>query len=461
MAICNEIMASAVHEALRIDGQYYLPNYVKNEITLSELESKRLPVEFSVSDGNHMGISRYFSDIPGGIPYYRGQDINDFFLDNANPVYIPYSIYEKPLMARSHFKEGDVLLTIVGTIGNVAVVTGHNIPATGSCKIAILRSKGKMNPHYLSAFLLSKYGQLQIKRNIRGAVQTGLILEDMYRIRIPVVDAGSEEEIENLITASINENRKSKSLYTQAKQVMDSELGLDKLVFEKPIGYESSLNDVIKNNRADADFYQIPFRQIEAHLSNLKTKPLFKIASVDKGIEVGSNVYTSSGKLFIRVSNVKESGIALSDSDKYIPDSLYEKLSIFRPQVGELILTKDGTPGVCYVIDKAIEGIISSGIVKLRIIDKDIPSEYLALAINSEACRMQIDRACSGALIMHWRPNYLYRLKIPILSSKIMQDLDDKVDSAKKAKRESEKLLRQAKQRVEELIEEAVRNELN
>ncbi len=147
-------------------------------------KQKPLPQLFSVSDGNHLSVSRHFLD-KGGVPYYRGQDINDFFIENASPARIPEEVYSSAMMGRSHFCAGDVLLSIVGTIGSLSIVPPTLGNATGSCKIAILRPKGSYSGSFLAAFLISKYGQLQIHRNTRGAVQMGLILKDLTRIRVP------------------------------------------------------------------------------------------------------------------------------------------------------------------------------------------------------------------------------------------------------------------------------------
>ena len=107
------------------------------------------------------------------------------------------------------------------------------------------------------------------------------------------------------------------------------------------------------------------------------------------------------------------------------------------------------------MVDEPIEGIISGGIVKIILKDKKISPEYLALVINSKICKMQIQRDCSGALILHWKPGDIAKLKIPILKKNVMEKLSDLAIQSKQAKQESQQLLEQAKTRVEQLIEGA------
>jgi type I restriction enzyme S subunit/type I restriction enzyme M protein len=159
----------------------------------------------------------------------------------------------------------------------------------------------------------------------------------------------------------------------------------------------------------------------------------------------------------LRVSNIKETGIELGPSDKYISPSLYAALQSYRPQVGELLLTKDGSPGVAMVVDQPCDGIISGGVVRLKPKDDSVPNEYLAMVINSRACRMQVDRECSGALILHWKPALIRRLRIPILTETVMCKIAELATEARRSRRKSVDLLEQAKARVEQLIGEAVK----
>lgn len=208
--------------------------------------------------------------------------------------------------------------------------------------------------------------------------------------------------------------------------------------------------------RIDADYFQIPFRQIEAQLDKYSPVQLHTLVDLKKGIEVGSAAYQTNGCPFIRVSNIKEMGIEVGGSDKYVSPERFAKLKSYRPQIGELLLTKDGSPGIALSLDEQCDGITSGGVVRLQPKGKGIPNEYLALVINSQACRMQVERECSGAVILHWKPSSIRKLRIPILAAPVMQRIAALVIDAKRTRRKSGELIEQAKKRVEQLIEEAV-----
>ena len=144
------------------------------------------------------------------------------------------------------------------------------------------------------------------------------------------------------------------------------------------------------------------------------------MASVQKGFEPGSEAYQEEGKLFIRVSSLSKDGITDKDQ-KYLNDKLYNELrDDFQPKIGEVLLTKDATPGNAYVVKESIDGIISSGILRLKLKDK-IESEYLALCLNSLVGKMQAKRDAGGSIISHWKPEQIRNILIPVLSKPIQQ----------------------------------------
>ena len=106
-------------------------------------------------------------------------------------------------MKRSHLKKRDILLSIVGTIGKVAIVT-TNQEATCNCKLAILRQNEQMQPEYIAIYLKSKYGYNQIEKFKRGTVQMGYLLEDINQIVIPIVSQNFQQKIENIVMNSNN-----------------------------------------------------------------------------------------------------------------------------------------------------------------------------------------------------------------------------------------------------------------
>jgi restriction endonuclease S subunit len=202
----------------------------------------------------------------------------------------------------------------------------------------------------------------------------------------------------------------------------------------------------------DAEYFQPAYEEVIEKLKerNIKLKPLGKlILGMQKGIEVGSEKYQDEGKLFIRVSNVSINGFVDRDQ-KYISEELYKDLKeTYEPKLGDFLLTKDAIPGIAYVVKEQIEGIISSGILKLQINENEINKEYLALCINSLVGKMQVERDGGGSVILHWKPDQVKRLQIPILPLPIQQNIASLVQKSYEARKNAKELLETAKKAVE------------
>jgi len=458
MAIWSEVQCSDLIVSRRSDAEFFRNDYIDTIHSVRTVGSKRI-FNFSVKVvsgpfGSTLKSHEYLSE---GVPFIRIIDLKNFFISSDQLAYISNASNSK--IKGSELRQGDLILSKVGnSIGLVSILDCEypiaNI-SENNIGIKFKETHGDAFKKFVLVYLNSKYGQNEILRR-SGNAQPKLNVSDIYDIEVPVFSDCYMTEIAKAIDKAESLIKESKKLYTHAKILLESELGLDKLQFDKPLGYVAKLSESVFSGRFDSDYFQVPYRIIKSHLDSLQTVPLFKLVDIVKGIEVGSNAYTPVGVPFLRVSNVKEKGIDLGASDKYISNHLYNNLLNYQPKEGELLLTKDGSAGICFALDEQVTGIISGGIVRL-LPRGDVPNEYLALVINSKACRMQVEQECSGALILHWKPAAIRKLRIPLLSNHKMQEIADLVTKSKQANRESDQLLQQAKTRVEQLIEAAVK----
>jgi hypothetical protein len=206
-----------------------------------------------VADGNHFSISDSF--VEQGIPYYRGQDVSgNFFIEQAIPNNIDRIAFEQPQMRRSHLQQGDVLLSIVGTVGEASLVKTAQ-EATCSCKLAILRPRHDLSPAYLATFLTSSIGRSLTARWKRGAVQMGLLLEDMNQIPVPRFS----EALESAIAAAVESG--FEALEVSQKSIRDAEmklllaLGLSNWKAPESLSYVRRSGEIFAAERIDAEYF--------------------------------------------------------------------------------------------------------------------------------------------------------------------------------------------------------------
>ena len=451
---CSEMLYSQLERTLRIDSEFYQKKYLKMQKKMASLPHKPLTDFVNVSDGNHMSISKFF--VKEGIPYYRGQDIKYFFIENSHPICIQKNAFMVPNMKRSHLKKGDVLLSIVGTIGSLALVYS-NREATCSCKLAILRPKDNVKAEVIAVFLKSIFGQMQINRFIRGAVQKGLLLEDADQLMLPLIDEELSCVIQKTVIEAYDLEQKSSTLYLSAMDVINKLLHIDIVEASKQSTYCKTLSNSFRlTGRLDAEYYQPKYDELFNQLSKFKTKRLGGengIVSMQKSIEPGSDAYQDKGIPFVRVSDVSK--FEISKPEIHLSEENIQNVSELYPKKDTILFSKDGSVGIAYKIDKDEKMITSGALLHLTVRNvSEVLPDYLTLVLNSPIVQLQAERDSNGAIIQHWKPSEIENVVIPILDINIQKEIASKVQESFALRHRSEQLLEFAKQAVEMAIEQ-------
>lgn len=247
-----EKQLSELERTWRIDAEFFQRRHVELAEKLQKHRLIPATQVAAVSDGNHFSISESF--VEEGIPYYRGQDVvGHFFIEQAAAKAITREAFEQPFMKRSHLEQGDVLLSIIGTVGETSLVRTAR-EATCSCKLAILRPQA-ISPEYLAAYLSSPVGKSLTERWKRGAVQMGLLLEDMDQLPIARFSSGFEDAIKSAVDASFSAQEDSLRQQQDAEKSLLQALCLDTWTPPEALSYVRSSSEAFVAGRFDAEYF--------------------------------------------------------------------------------------------------------------------------------------------------------------------------------------------------------------
>lgn len=213
-----------------------------------------------------------------------------------------------------------------------------------------------------------------------------------------------------------------------------------------------NFSDVKSAERMDAEFFGGRCEKVMKKCRAHSPEKLGEIATLKKGIEPGSEAYREGGKLFVRVSNLSKEGLT-DNNQQFLSEKMYDEFKKdYQPKLGEILLSKDATPGIAYVVKEPIDGVTSGGIVKVKL-KEQIDPEYVALCINSIVGQSQVERDAGGSIIKHWKPEQIKNLLIPILPVATQKKIADLVRESHAARKKAKELLEEAKRKVEEMIE--------
>jgi len=447
MAVFSVIKLSELEEAKRIDAEYYKPEYL--ELLLRLKKAGCIPVKDIA-----FPIRRKFKPKKG--EYFDYIEISKVDLTTGEFDTSKIIGEEAPDRAQWVVNKDDILISTVRPIRNAIVLIKEGkenlVCSSGFC---VLHPK-TIQANYLFLYFKMPFIAKLLDRHTTATEYPAINWNDVLNTPIYVGSEEFQTKISLMMDKSFALLKQSRSLYSQAENLLLEGLGLKDLKPKYEKTYTANLSDTLSAHRIDAEYFQPAYEEIIKRLKekNIELKPLRKfILSIQKGIEPGSENYQDKGKSFIRVSNLSINGFVDRDQ-KYLSEELYQQLrETYEPKQGDFLLTKDATPGIAYVVKEQIEGIISSGILRLQINENEIDKEYLALCINSIIGKMHIEKDCGGSVILHWKPDQVKRLKIPTLPSEIQQEIASLVQQSHEARRKAKELLEVAKKAIEIAIE--------
>lgn len=137
-------------------------------------------------------------------------------------------------------------------------------------------------------------------------------------------------------------------------------------------------------------------------------------------------------------------------------------VSSLYPRENTILLSKDGSVGIAYKVEKDLEIITSGALLHLTVNNpQEVLPDYLTLVLNSPIVQLQAERDSNGAIIHHWKPSAVEKVLIPILDINVQTLISKKVQDSFILRHQSEKLLDYAKRSVEIAIEQNEETAIN
>ena len=167
----------------------------------------------------------YYTDSPAGVPFLRVQNVTSHGIDLSDIKFITPEVHNG-MLKRSQLKKDDLVFTITGRIGSVAVVPDsfegninqHSVRFHLKERIA----NTTINPRYVAAFLNSELGNSLAIREVTGGTRPALDYKALKSLKIilPPIEIQNEivTEIKNCFTKVSELRRKADAVVEQAKE---------------------------------------------------------------------------------------------------------------------------------------------------------------------------------------------------------------------------------------------------
>ncbi|MDJ0531686.1 MAG: N-6 DNA methylase [Xenococcaceae cyanobacterium MO_207.B15] len=451
---------SSLEFTRRFDSEYYQKEFLNFEQKVLHKDYSYLDEEanFLIGPfGSQFIVSNYEEKSP--YRYIRGKDVKPFFVVNEDNVYIPEFDFNR--LEKYKLKENDILISVVGTLGNALIVTEHEIPAIFSCKSTVVRTKDVNFAKYLLAYINSEVGRKLLIRKTRGAIQTGLNLDDLKTLLLFLPNTEFQVFIAKIIDNSKKNIDLSKKIYQKAEELLLSELGLkDWQPSEENIAVKSFAESFGKSDRIDAEYYQPKYddfyQRLEkaASIKKWEIKQYKQLSSKFKYGTSDSLIYLEDGIPFLRIADLQKYRFDPKEL-KFISTEAAKKQKAASVQVGDVLISRSGTLGLAIAIPQEFDGaIFGSYFILTRPNPQVLHPTYLAFYINSLIGKLQTKQANTGAIQTNLTIPVLEKLKIACPSLEVQQNFIERVNQSYDAEDKSKQLLEIAKTGVEKAIEE-------
>jgi len=344
-------------------------------------------------------------------------------------------------------KNGQILLTRSGTIGNLTFVGKTLHGKTLSDDIIRITCKNNEDIGYLYAFLRTKIGSALVRTHEYGAVVSHIEPEHLESVPIPNPPSSLKKRIHELVVRSYTLRDESNAMLDKAEQIIYDALNLPPITQLHPRNfakandlrnYTTKLSDL--SGRLDAS-YHVPI--VDTIIQRLK-KESAEVTTIGDSriskriilpgrfarvfVQEGQGVVYFTGKHILELDPSDKKYLAFARHAKRIREQLTIKENM-------LLLVSSGTLGKAVLVPKHWDGwTMTHDIIRIICSSNDIAG-YLWVFIISSYGQELVRRYTYGSVVNHIEAEHIDQIPIPLLKDSAKQEKINRLALEANAKR--------------------------
>lgn len=436
------------NKSFRFDSEYFKTEYLELQKEIYKYPHKQLGEFAKITDGEHGSVIFEKS----GVKYLGAENIKKGFIDISNIKYVNKIVDERN--KRASVEINDILISIKGTLGEVAIAEPWLLPANMSRDVAIIKNytKNEFIDDYIVMFLMSKIGNTLSERLGSGGVQQMITLERLRTIIIPKPSIDFQNKVSEIYKKSRNNLSSSKILYKQSEQLLLKELDLlDFTPSKENIAIKSFSESFGNCGRLDSEHYLLKYDEIEKNINKNSNATFVK----DEFLHIKTKFDKSKdGYNYIEIGNVNVSD-GTNISNYALTKDLPANAKINALDGDLLISTVRPNRGAITIINTDETDLIVSGAftVLRKKENSKISTQVLQVLLRTNVYKELLLKYNVGTQYPVIKDEDVLNLMIPIIDNKVQIQIENKIKESFNLKEESQQLLEVAKQAVEIAIE--------
>lgn len=343
-----------------------------------------------------------------GRPMLRVNNFRGFGLDTSDVMHIASDVEAK--YSRTRIRADDVLMTVVGSVGQVAVVpaelTGWNLARA----VALLRPRERVLARWIALCLRSPPVQHRLGMAANTTVQTTINLKDLRKLELPMPPAAERVAIEEVLCAlddRIDLLRQTNATLESIAQALFKSWFIDfDPVRAKAEGREPEGMDAATATLFPAEFEESALGLIPKGWTVERLSDLLELAY--------GKALKSTDRRDGQVPVYGSGGITGFHDEPLVPH-------------GSVIVGRKGTVGSLYWEDRPFFPIDTTFYVK----PKTVPMTFCFYALQ----RLGLESMNTDAAVPGLNRENAYRLEVTRSNAAVMRAFDDFISSLRQAMR--------------------------
>lgn len=368
------------------------------------METIKLGQACEILNGYAFKSENYVSD---GIRIIRIANVQKGYIEDNTPAFYPedFGGLEKYML-----EAGDLLISLTGNVGRVAILDKEFLPAALNQRVACLRLKtDRISKGYLFHILNSDFFEQKCIQSSKGVAQKNMSTEWLKEFEIPVYSKEDQEKI----TEILNEVRDILQLRHQEM------LKLDELIKAR---FVEMFGDTVTN----------PLGWEEHRLDEY-------IVFLTSGSRGWSQYFVDSeNELFITIKNVKDNHITLDDI-QYVDAPQNKEADRTKVKADDLLISITADLGRTGVVSKEIAekgAYINQHLSLVRLDVSQINPLFVSYFLESEGGKRQFESKNQNGVKAGLNFEAIKSLKVlvpPIIKQNEYLDFVQQVDKSKVA----------------------------
>lgn len=338
----------------------------------------------------------------GGIPVVKVKDIYSGRIDESNLLLAKPSI-EEPYK-RSRLNQGDVLITIRGTTGRVAIVPQSLVGANITQDTARLRPNNRVRSAFLFHVLQSKKSQQQVALQTIGQAVKGINIRDVKELIIPVPALPEQEAIANALS--------------DADAYIES---LEKLIAKRRLIKKGVLQELLTGKR-----------RLPGFSGEWKDVHLKDVCWFQEGPGVRTHQFRTSGVKLLNGTNISLGELNLETTTRFI--STYEAFGAyahFLADAGDIVIASSGITidrfheKVAFVRESDLPLCMNTSTIRFKPIRDRLSASYLFQYLMSLEFKAQIGGQATGSAQLNFGPSHVNKVEMSLPDLSEQQEIAD------------------------------------